>query len=137
MKMHPLLWILTVVNFVVLIVTLAQSHTAVAADEGAPVLRGRALEIVDDRGRVRASIAVLPGGTSRSGQPYRETVLLRLITEQGRPSVKVSASEEGAGLSFAGPTGTKETWAQLLAQGTVSSLTLKNEDGREKVVKPD
>jgi len=80
---------------------------------------------------------VLPGGTSRSGQPYRETVLLRLITEQGRLSVKVSASEEGAGLSFAGPTGTKETWAQLLAQGTVSSLTLKNEDGREKVVKPD
>lgn len=137
MKIHPLLWILTVVNVVVLIVTLTQAHTAVAANEAVPVLRGRALEIVDERGKPRATITVLPAGTSQSGQPYRETVLLRLITEQGRPSVKIAASEESAGLSFAGPTGTERTWVQLLSQGKVSSLTLKNEDGSEKVVRPD
>ncbi len=138
MKNHPLLWILTIVNFVMLIFTLSQSHAAAPVNDVADVLRGRALQIVDDRGRVRASISVLPAqGGRNSEQPYPETVLLRLITEQGRPSVKVSASEEGAGLAFAGPTGTTQTYAQLMAQGTVSSLKLKNEDGREELVKPD
>ena len=138
MKIHPLLWTLTILNIVVLAFTLAQSHAVAAvANEAAPVLRGRALEIVDDRGKVRASIQVLPAGTSASGQPYRETVLLRLITEQGRPSVKIAASEESAGLSFAGPTGTERTWVQLLSQGEASWLTLKNEDGHEKVVRPE
>jgi hypothetical protein len=137
MKIHPLLCILTVVNVVALIVTLTESHAAVAANDVAPVLRGRALEIVDERRRVRASITVLPTRTSESGQDHPETVLLRLITERGRPSVKVSASEEGAGLSFAGPTGTQQTWAQLLSEGRVSSLTLKNENGQERIVRPD
>lgn len=38
----------------------SRTRPAVAASGVAPVLRGSALEIVDDRGRVRASIAVLP-----------------------------------------------------------------------------
>jgi hypothetical protein len=63
-------------------------------------------------------------------------VLLRLITERGRPSVKIGASEQTAGLSLAGPTGTKETWVQLMADGTVSSLKLKNENGGERMVTP-
>jgi hypothetical protein len=137
MKIHPLLWALTIVNFALLMLTFTQIHTAVAAEAVAPVLRGRALEIVDERGRARATIAVIPAGRSERGERSAETVLLRLITERGRPSVKVAASEESAGLSFAGPTGTERTWAQLLSQGKVSSLTLKNEDGGEKVVRPD
>jgi hypothetical protein len=36
-------------------------------------------------------------------------VLLRLITERGRPSVKISASEETAGATFAGPSDTTST----------------------------
>jgi hypothetical protein len=63
-------------------------------------------------------------------------VLLRLITERGRPSVKVGASEPVSGLSFAGPTGTKDTYVILQAKGTASGLTLKSEDGRERVVQP-
>jgi len=100
------------------------------------VLRGRALEIVDGQGRVRASLGVLPAGTSAQGDRFAETVLLRLITEKGRPSVKIGSSEEAAGVSFAGPTGTKDTWVILEAKGTASSLKLRNEDGRETVVKP-
>ena len=69
----------------------------VAAQGVAPVLRGRALEIVDDHGRVRASIQVLPASTQNDGQRSPETVLLRLITEKGRPSVKIGSSEESAG----------------------------------------
>ena len=135
MKTRLSLAVLTVANLVVLISSLATMRPAVA--EGVPaVLRGRALEIVDDQGRVRASISVLPGGTSPKGDRYPETVLLRLITERGRPSVKIAASEEAAGLSFAGPTGTKDTYVILESKGTSSSLKLRNEDGREQTVKP-
>jgi hypothetical protein len=126
---------LTLVNLAVLAFTLAEIRTA-SAQAPAPVLRGRGLEIVDEQGRVRASLSVLPAGTSAAGDRYPETVLLRLITERGRPSVKFSASEEGSGLSFAGPSGTKETWVVLAAKGTSTSLRMKSEDGREHVVKP-
>ena len=135
MKVQRLLIVLTLVNLALLIFTLAQIRPAVA--EGAlPVLRGRALEIVDERGRVRASLNVLPAGTQPSGEAYAETVLLRLITERGRPSVKIGASEQAAGVSLAGPTNTKDTYVILEAKGTASSLRLRNEDGREQIVKP-
>src|ERR1700680_750292 len=108
----------------------------VAAQGVTPVLRGRGLEIVDDHGRVRASIQVLPASTQKNGELSSETVLLRLITEKGRPSVKIASSEPAAGLSFAGPSNTKSTYVILESKGTASSLTLKNEDGREQIVKP-
>jgi len=126
---------LTLVNLALLIFTLAQTRPAVA-EGSAPVLRGRGLEIVDERGRVRASIQVLPASAQPNGEASAETVLLRLITERGRPSVKIGASEQVAGLSFAGPTNTKDTYVILQAKGTASSLTLKNEDGREQIVRP-
>jgi hypothetical protein len=136
MKIQPILVVLTLVNLALLIFTLAQMRPAVASEEDAPVLRGRALQIVDDRGRVRASINVYPPSTGKDGERQAETVLLRLITEQGRPSVKIGASEQTAGLALVGPSGTKETYVQLGAKGTVSSLTLKNEDGRERIIEP-
>ena len=135
MKIQRLLIALTLVNLALLIFTLPQIRPAVA--EGVPpVLRGRALEIVDERGRVRASLNVLPAGTQPNGETYPETVLLRLITERGRPSVKIGASEQAAGVSLAGPTNTKDTYVILEAKGTASSLRLRNEDGREQIVKP-
>ena len=135
MKTQRLVVALTLMNLALLIVTLAQLHPALAQDT-APVLRARALEIVDEQGRVRASISVLPASPQKSGEISAETVLLRLITERGRPSVKISASEQSAGLTLVGPTGTKDTYVQLGAWGTASSLRLKNEDGGERVVKP-
>jgi hypothetical protein len=135
MKLQRLLVALTVVNIVLLTFSWAQSRT-VTAQGVAPVLRGRALEIVDDRGRVRASIQVLPAGAQKDGSLSYETALLRLITEKGRPSVKIGASEESAGLAFSGPSGTKDTYVQLGAKDNASSLTLRNEDGREQILKP-
>lgn len=135
MKTERSLVLLTLANLVVLVCALATMRPAVA--QGAPpVLRGRALEIVDEQGRVRASLTVLPAGTSAKGDRYPETVLLRLITERGRPSVKIGASEEEAGISLAGPTGTSNTYVILESKGTSSSLKLRNEDGREQIVKP-
>jgi len=135
MKAQRLLIALTVVNLALLIFTLARIRPAIAGDVP-PVLRGRALQIVDERGRVRASLEVLPATTQPNGETYPETVLLRLITEQGRPSVKISASEQAAGVSLAGPSNTKDTYVILEAKGTASSLRLRNEDGREQTVKP-
>ena len=135
MKTQRFLVVLTLVNLGLLIFTLAQMRPA-AAQDVAPVLRGRALQIVDDSGKVRASIAVLPATIQKNGELSAETVLLRLITEKGRPSVKIAASEESAGLALVGPTGTKNTYVQLGSTGTTSSLTLKNEDGREQNIKP-
>jgi hypothetical protein len=128
------LYALVALNIVVLFLSLAQQvHSALARSE-LPVLRGRALEIVDDQGRVRASISVLPASTS--GEEKSETVLLRLITERGRPTVKIGSSEPISGLSFAGPTGTKDSYLILQTKGTTSSLKLRNEDGREQVLAP-
>jgi len=79
---------------------------------------------------------VLPAKTEPNGEAYAETVLLRLITERGRPSVKIGASEQAAGISLTGPSNTKQTWVILEAKGTATSLRLKNEDGREQIVAP-
>ena len=136
MKMQRLLIALTVVNLGLLSFLLLSQIGPVLANSAAPVLRGRALEIVDEQGRARATLNVVPASTQPNGETYPETVLLRLITERGRPSVKISTSEQGAGLALVGPSNTKETYVQLGANGTVSSLRLKNEDGREQIVKP-
>ena len=138
MRMQRLVIALTLVNLALLVVTFASLRPAQAQDaQNVPaVLRGRALEIVDDQGRVRASITVFPASTSANGDRYPETVLLRLITERGRPAVKISTSEEASGMSLVGPTGTKDTYVIIEAKGNASSLKLKNEDGREQLVRP-
>lgn len=59
----------------------------------------------------------------RAASNYPETVIFRLITERGRPAVKITTSEEGSGLTIG-------------AKGTTSSLTMKNEGGRERVINP-
>ncbi len=95
-----------------------------------PVLRAQALEIVDQQGRVRASLQVLPAGATP------ETVILRLIDAHGRPAVKIAASDEGAGLSFTGHATSRDTYLVLKAEGRTSSLRLRNEDGQEQVLTP-
>ena len=93
MKTPRSLVALTLVNLALLLLTLAQQLRPAFAQGEVPVLRGRALEIVDAQGRVRASINVLPSSRSPNGEDQAETVLLRLITERGRPSVKIGSSE--------------------------------------------
>jgi hypothetical protein len=136
MSTRPSLYAVMVLNLALLALALAQQFRPALAQQELPVLRGRALEIVDPQGRIRASITVLPASKSSSGEEQPETVLLRLITERGRPSVKIGASEPTSGLSFAGPTGTKDTYVVLQSKGTTSSLQLRSEDGRQQVLEP-
>jgi hypothetical protein len=137
MKIQQLLMALVVANVVLLTVFLVRLVSARAQGD-TDVLRGRALEIVDERGRVRASITVIaaephrqmPDGTTG----YPETVLLRLITSDGRPNVKIGASEQGAGVGLGGKA--DPTYVQILAQRDSTSLKLTNNDGREHTIKP-
>ena len=136
MKTPRSLFALTLVNLAILLLSLAQQFRPAFAIGEPSVLRGRSLEIVDGQGRVRASINVLPSEKAPTGDDQAETVLLRLITERGRPSVKIGSSEPTSGLSFAGPTGTKDTYLILQSKGTTSSLKLRNDAGRERVFTP-
>jgi hypothetical protein len=136
MKLQRVLIALTAVNLVLLVFALTQARPA-AADGVPPVLRGRALEIVDDHGKVRASITVFPPDPTHplaDGKPYPETVLLRLIDERGRPNVKISAQERGGIVGLGGES--DPTYAWLGAQGTSTSLKLTNKDGKQQSVKP-
>ena len=104
------------------------------AGDAAPVLRGRALEIVDDHGRVRASIKVQPPGRMPNGEAFPENVILRLIDAEGRPEVKLGGSAQGAGIGLIGAT--DETHVILEAKGKETWLKLYNGDGQEHVLKP-
>jgi hypothetical protein len=127
--------VLTVVNLFLLALLISQVNRPAIASEA--MLRGRGLEIVDATGRVRASISVMPEEKSANGSTVPETVLLRLITDRGRPAVKISTSEAGgSGMSLAGPTGTHQTYVSIGAKDTSTTLKLKNEDGRERVLAP-
>jgi hypothetical protein len=128
---------LTVLNLFVLMSILYRANSAANA-ELPSVLRVRALELVDDQGRVRAMLKVfpadptvkMPDGTTG----YPETVLFRLIDSKGAPNVKIAATEDGSGISLGGES--NPTHIQVLARGTNTSLTLVNKDGRKQVIKP-
>jgi hypothetical protein len=138
MKTQRFAIILTVINLLISTSFLFRANST-TIPEVAPVLRGRALEIVDEQGRVRAMIKVfpadpqvkMPDGTSG----YPETVLLRLIDSKGGPNVKIAATEDGSAMNLGGES--NPTYVQVLARGATTSLKLANKDGRQQVIKPE
>lgn len=137
MKTQPFLIVLTAMNLGLLSYQLVKPRTGFAASPDVPaVLRGRALEIVDSRGRVRASITVIPEDPKAiwNGKPYPETTLLRLISPDGRPNVKLGASRVGAGLVIGGES--DPTYVQVKAEGGETTLKLLNRNGRDRVIQP-
>ena len=129
MNMQKIAVGLTVAN-VVLAAVLVSQMNAVNASDAAPVLRGRALEIVDDRGRVRASIKIEPP-TSVDSQHYPEAVVFRLRdSDDSAPGVKLDTSRDGAGMVLAGGK------VRLMAKRGESSVSVKGDNGREQVLKP-
>ena len=127
--------ILTVINLALLVFLLLRHADKPLANEAAAEIRCRAFRVVDDQGRVRASIDVLPASTFKpTGKAYPETVIFRLIDAKGRPEVKIAASEEGGGLGFVGQS--DDTQVKLEAEGGESSLMLLNKDGKRQKVRP-
>jgi hypothetical protein len=137
MKLQRVLIAATVLNVGLTVFLLVQMRR-VEADNVAPVLRGRELQIVDDQGRIRASIklhAADPKYKWPDGKTgYPETVMLRLVDQNGRPEVKLGASIQGAGLGLVGET--DSTQVILKAEGAESSLKLANKDGKQQMIKP-
>jgi hypothetical protein len=137
MQTQRLLITLTAVNLGLVCYQSIHSQPSAAATTAVPaVLRSRALEIVDDRGRVRASLSVLPEDpkVTWNGKPYPETVLLRLMSPEGRPNVKLGATKLGAGLVIGGES--NPTHIQVLSEGGETTLKLINGDGVERLIKP-
>ena len=136
MKSQRLLAALTVLNLALLTYQVVRPRIALA-QEPLPVLRGRALEIVDERGKVRAQLSVFPADPKHklpNGDPYPETVLLRLIDPNGRPSVKLATDVRGGGLYLGGAE--DPTMVRLAGDGAEAHLELVNKDRQEKVIRP-
>jgi len=147
MKIQRVLIALTVINLGLAMFLLAQIRRVDAGsgeargaepDNVAPVLRGRELEIVDDKGRVRASIKIHPGDPKFKMPDgkigYPETVMFRLIDPNGRPEVKVGASVQGGGVGLIGET--DSTHILLEAEGADTLLKMTNKDGKQQLIKP-
>ncbi len=133
MKTQRFVIVLTVFNLAILIFNLAQTRPATAQGV-VPVLRGRALEILDDRGQVRARINVEPATTMSDGKRYPESAVFRLTDPSGRIRVKLGADQDGSGLMLADDS--QQPGVHMLAKSAGSFLKLINKDGREQVIKP-
>jgi hypothetical protein len=127
---------LIIANLVLLGLQLAHARPTSPEAAVVPVIRTRALELVDDQGRVRAELRAtpaqpdfkMPDGT----KGYPEAVLLRLVTSRNNPNVKLVATEDGAGLVLGGENG----HVQALSRGGDAFIKIVTADGREKTIKP-
>src|SRR5262245_4089295 len=134
MKTQRLLIALAVLNLGLLMFLLAQIEVrflgfrflpqSVEVNSAGSVLRGRALEITDDEGRIRASIKVHPADRTL---PYPETVILRLINENGGPSVKLPTTGASRGPVARGQSG--PSYNQPAAHRVKT-----NEDGQQQII---
>ena len=113
----------TVINLALLVTGLtAVPSSNVPTDP--PLLRGRALELVDDRGQIRARLNVEPDGE----------VVFRLLDGRGTIRVKLGAGEDGSGLLLANDA--TEPGIHLLAKAAGSSMRVANKGGRERLITP-
>jgi hypothetical protein len=124
---QPVLIVLTLLNLGILCAVVLPGRAGVAASPTRDgILRGRGLQLVDNQGKVRASITIDPAVTQPDGSIYPETVLFRLITSQGRPVVKIASSEDGAGMALSAAEGP----AYVLARGGDPHVAIVNSSGK-------
>ena len=128
MKMNRFALALTIVNLLAMLGFWSQRQAA-GAQAVPDMIRTKGLEIVDDRGIVRAQIIV---------QPNNGGVLFRLIDQQQKPLVKLGAGVDGSGLMLtADPAARDWSGIQVVAKPAGSTLRLLNPDGKERIVKPE
>jgi hypothetical protein len=123
MKMLHIAVALGVLNLAILVGAAVQNRTA-GAQGGEDILRGRALELVDEGGKTRARIDV-----ERNGE-----VVFRLLDQQGTIRVKLGAGKDGSGLLLANDA--TEPGVHILAKATGSSIRVVNKDGRQRLIAP-
>ena len=137
---------LTVVNLTLLAVILGRELPTLAAaaaagemlraspsvaQEVVPILRGRALELVDESGQVRTRLSVEPDGE----------VVLRLIDRHRTIRVKLGADESGSALLLLDEA--TEPGVHMIARRTgtaakpaTTSVTLRGPGGQTRAIRP-
>lgn len=127
---------LTVLNLVLFVGLLLSRASAALAKQSAPqVLRGRALEIVDDQGRIRANI-LIHGPETINGITYPETVLFRMADPKGGPIVKLTAAANGAALGLSDGINGGNGGVSLYARDTASFVRIVDKSGHTQLLKP-
>jgi hypothetical protein len=110
-------------NAVLLAAVLLGGHRASAAVVP-DTLRARAIELVDERGRVRAQINVESSGEA----------VFRLRDGAGQVRVKLGADESGSGLLLLD--GATEPAIHMRARTGGTTLTLASKNGARRVLTP-
>ena len=130
MKTQRLTIALTTINLALLLLNLVQIR-ATTAQTVPPILRARALELVDEHNVVRVRLNV------------KESEL-NLFDKNGIIRVKLGAGEDGSGLVLSeGGTDASRGYVQIIARQTgtpdrpaTTSITLRAADGRQRVIAP-
>jgi hypothetical protein len=123
MKIPRVAIVLTAINLLFLLSNLAQARSS-GTQAVTPVVRARALELVDEHGQIRSRLNVESNGE----------VVLRLLDQEGTIRVKLGAAKDGSGLLLINDA--TEPGVHILAKATGSSLKLANKDGRQRVFTP-
>jgi hypothetical protein len=134
-KTQRLLVALTAVNLLFLLLTVALVRSTEAQTVPA-LVRARTLELLDDRGVVRARLGVKgPNGP----------IELDLFDRRGIVRVKLGTGDDGSGLLLTdeGVNAATRSYVQIIARRIstserpkTTSITLKQTDGRERVITP-
>jgi len=124
---------LTGANFVLLCGILLGHVPALGAKtQPSPVLRGRAIEIVDATGQVRFSVGV-EAATVEGGKRFPDRVLMRISSPGAGPGVKLVSSAEGTALLLMH----NDRPAARMQTGTDSAfIRLIAADGKERTIAP-
>jgi hypothetical protein len=110
-------------NVVLLGALVARSPRA-SASAAPDAMSARSIELVDERGQVRAQLTVEAAGEA----------VFRLRDAKGQVRVKVGASEDGSGLLLMDQA--TEPAIHLLAKKDGPTLTLTGRDGRRRSLAP-
>ena len=116
--------LLVATNVVLLAALIGSNALSQSPPETADLLRARLIELVDDRGEVRAQLHIGEGGGGN----------LRLRNGQGEVRVKLGATADGAGLLLANEL--TEPGLVLLTKGSEASLTLRDPGKAERTITP-
>lgn len=123
MRIQKIALALTAINLGLILFVLA--HLGPTTEQrDTSVLRGRVLELVDDKGQIRAQLRVEPDGE----------VVLRLRDEMGTIRVKLAAGRDGSGLALLNDA--TELGVHILAKAEGSSVKLVNKDTLPRVIIP-
>jgi hypothetical protein len=128
LRLQPLLLALTVINLGMFGYVVSHSGAQAAPNDDG-ILRGRGLVITDAKGKNRATIEMIGETKMPDGTVYPETVLLRLITPDGRPTVKLAATGDGSGMSLADGKGL--SYVQVLARGDKPEFNVVDKAGKK------